>query len=108
MGTQATESSNIICRQPEIYKYPENFDLWVRRFLFYADTVKCEAKEKWPLLLNFVDGKAFRLLESIAWTDAEKTSRDTDLSTVLPKLKKALVIAYFLVVFVINLFIVEV
>ena len=77
-------------RQPHEFKYGEDFDLFFRQFCTYAKNVKCEVAGQYSLLLSYLDNKSFRLVESLVFTEDEKTAYNASLNAALPKLKRVL------------------
>ena len=79
-----------IVRQPGVFDYGEDFDLFFRQFTTYARNVKCDPTAQYDLLLSYLDKKSFRLVESIVYTPEELTALKADVTAALPKLKSAL------------------
>ena len=79
-----------IVRQPDEFKYGDDFDLFLDRFKAYLTSVKCEKKAQFDLFLTFLDPVSFRKCQAITFEDGHKTENAIDLDKAAQILKDAL------------------
>ena len=80
----------IYVQKPPRHEYPDDFELFFRQFKTFVRNIKCEPASQYDLLLGFLDKKAYQLVESILFTETEKTAIEANIDAALPKLKIAL------------------
>ena len=79
-----------IVRQPDEFKYGDEFDLFFDRFAAYIVNVKVAKANQFDLFKSFLDASSFRRLQTLTFTDAHKTDTTVDLVKARGLLKDAL------------------
>ena len=79
-----------IVRQPDEFKFGEDFDLFFDRFKAYLTNVKCEKKAQFDLFLSFLDPISFRKCQAITFEADHRTEDAIDLDKAAQILKDAL------------------
>lgn len=85
----STNTAQIV-RQPALFVYGENFEVFFRQFRTYATNVKCDTAAQFSLLLSYLDTKSYAEVEKIVFSADEITAYKADLNAALPKLRVAL------------------
>ena len=79
-----------IVKQPDIFVYGEDFDIFMDRFEAYLTNTNAVKTSHYTLLLSYVDGVSFRKLRSLQFTDEHKTEDVVDLKKARKLLKSVL------------------